>query len=291
MGGGDPCLRIDAANRLRFAIDSPAGPAAVMLRHEGESVQAEICGDGGEWMLPHLPALLGLDYQPPQIEGPRKLRAIARRYAGMRIPTLPSISLRLVQIVIQQLISYRDACTGWRQLVRRYGEPVPDQADLWFPPAPRVLRRLASSQFIECGVLPQHGRRIVASMRHASKLESLWNGGTSLGSVDRTCDLLRRIHGIGPWTIGFLRGAGLGDADAEVLGDYGHAKQVGHFFRGLKDADDQEMLRLLEPYRPHRFYVLTLLTKGAPVPPRRGPRHESLRTVSTLGPGQMALLE
>ena len=49
------------------------------------------------------------------------------------------------------------------------------------------------------------------------------------------------------------------------------------FFRGSEDADDDDMLRLLDPFRPHRFYVLSLLLKGGPVPPRRGPRATRLR--------------
>ena len=277
MGQGDPCLRFDGANGMRLALLTPEGPAAVILRQDGEQIATQTCGDGGEWLKPHLPAMLGIDYQPPDIREPRALKDIAVRLSGMRIPRLPAISLRVVQIILQQLISYRDACAGWRQIVHRYGSPVPRHDDLWFPPTPAVLRRLASHEFIECGVLPQHGRRIVEAMRHTMKIEAAWQAGTSATSIDRTCDFLSLIPGIGPWTVGFLRGTGLGDSDAEVRGDYGHPKHVSYFFNHHVDADDEEMLRLLEPYRPHRFYVLSLLINGTPKPPRRGPRGRSLR--------------
>ena len=73
----------------------------------------------------------------------------------------------------------------------------------------------------------------------------------------------------------------MGDADAEVLGDYSMPKLVSYFFENdLQAADqatDDDLIRLLEPYRPHRFYVLTLLNRGAKPPPRRGPRRKSLR--------------
>ena len=62
-----------------------------------------------------------------------------------------------------------------------------------------------------------------------------------------------------------------------VLGDYGHPHQVAHFFTGKDRSDDAEMLRLLEPHRPHRFRVLNLLIMGAPPAPRYGPRRASLR--------------
>ncbi|MEM8866321.1 MAG: DNA-3-methyladenine glycosylase 2 family protein, partial [Planctomycetota bacterium] len=177
-----------------------------------------------------------------------------------------------------QLVSFRDACAGWRQLVRRYGTPSPDLPKLWYPPEPGVLKRLVSSQFIECGILPQHGRRIVETMRRATRLEEAWNAGDGADAADRLCNRLELLPGIGPWTIGFLRGSSLGDVDAELVGDYSHPKHVAHFFgKPIAGADDEQMLKLLEPYRPHRFYALCLIILGSPAPPRRGPRRRSIR--------------
>ena len=276
MGSGDPCLQFDGRHRLKMALWTPAGPVAIDVRQQDANLYVSTSGPGSDWISPHLASLFGVNYDPPEIGEPAHLKRIARNYAGMRLATLPAISSRLIQIVLQQLISFRDACAGWRKLVRKYGTPAPAQADLWLPPSPDVLSRLASYQFIECGILPQHGRRIVSAMRYASRLESTWNAGQAPDASEATCQLLRHIPGIGPWTIGFLRGAGLGDADAVVPGDYGHPKHVANFFTGREDADDAEMVRLLEPYRPHRFYVLTLLIKGASAPPRRGPRRRRL---------------
>lgn len=277
MGPGDPCLRIDAPDCLRIALNTPEGVVAATFWHRGDEIQTQLVGDAKSWIADHLSELIGLQYQPPQFEEPRRLREIAHRFQGMRIPRLPCISARLVQIILQQLVSFRDACHGWRQLVYRFGQRVPGHDDLWFPPGADVLRGLVSHQFVECGILPQHGRRIVEVMRHSTKIEARWNAGRDPESLDRTCELLQHIPGIGPWTIGFLRGAGLGDPDAEVLGDYSHPKHVSYFFTGNTTADDEEMLRLLEPYRPHRFYVLALLLKGSPPPPRQGPRCPSIR--------------
>lgn len=279
MAAGDPCLRMDSPERLRLALHTPAGPAAVVFEHRDNGIHAETLGDGGDWLIEFLPALLGVGFQPPEFDGPAKLRTIAKRFQGMRIPVLPAITLRLAQLILQQLISFKDACSGWRNLVRRFGTPVPDQDGLWFPPKPEVLRRLVSHQFIECDILPQHGRRIVEVMRYGRKLEQIWNAGRDPEKADEVCEVLEKVRGIGPWTIGFLRGAGLGDGDAVVVGDYGHPKHVSYFFNGREnpDADDAEMLRLLEPCRPHRYYTLSLLILGAPAPPRRSPRGKRLR--------------
>lgn len=277
MGPADPCLRVEPTGRVRLAMQTCDGPAAADMQIKAGTVEASCRGEAGEQLLPELSDVLGLWFEPPQIDHPSKLRRIAKKYEGMRIPRLPAISLRLVQIILQQLISYRDACYGWRQLVLKHGCRVAGDDDLWYPPSPDVIRKLASYQFIECGIPPKHGRRIVEAMRFSKRLESLWADGRDADCADRVCELLAKIPGIGPWTIGFLRAAGLGDADAEILGDYGHPKHVSYFFTGSADGDDAEMLRLLEPYRPYRSYVLCLLIKGAPTPPRRGPKRRSLR--------------
>ena len=69
----------------------------------------------------------------------------------------------------------------------------------------------------------------------------------------------------------------MADSDAVVLGDYGFPRMVAYFFAGEQQATDDDMLRWLQPYRPHRFYVLSLLIKSGLRPPRRGPRRAPLR--------------
>lgn len=291
MGTADPCLQRDSPTQLRYTLHTPAGPAGVKVRHKGEELQVTTFGPdgnntGAEWLIPHLPNLLGVNYQPPTIEQPTKLARIAKEYGGMRIIRLPAISTRLVQIILQQLVSFRDACHSWRKLVHKYGTPVPNEPDLYFPPSPDVLKKLVSHQFIECGALPRLGQTVVECMKRAGRIEKLWNAGNDEDqeagdAADRTCELLEKLPGIGPWTIGFLRGAGLSDADAVIPGDYSHPKQVAHFFGASEEqarqAEDAKMLELLEPYRPHRFYVLSLIIKGSSRLPRRGPKRESIR--------------
>ncbi|MEM8945641.1 MAG: hypothetical protein AAGD11_10700 [Planctomycetota bacterium] len=281
MGKGNPCLRHDGNSQLRTALNTPLGPVCVVARQTESSIEAELEGSGAEWLRPHLTSFFGLDFQPPQIKGLRKLRQIAYDLRGLRLVRMPTISTSLVQIILQQLISYRDACYGWRKLAQRYGSLVPGCDDLWFPPTADALSKLSSPHFIECGVLPQHGRRIVAVSRVANELEATWDAGQAPDAIGKTSERLLKLTGVGPWTVGLLRGGAQGDADAEVLGDYSMPKLVSYFFENnlaaADQATDEEMLRLLEPYRPHRFYVLTLINRGAKHPPRRGPRRKSLR--------------
>lgn len=286
MGTADPCLQRDSQTKLRYTLHTPAGPAGVKVHHESDELQVTSFGEGGEWLIPHLPNMFGVNYQPPTIDAPSKLARIGKEYEGMRIVQLPAISMRLVQIILQQLVSFRDACHSWRKLVHKYGTPVPEEPDLFYPPSPDVFKKLVSHQLIECGTLPRLGQTVVECMKRAGRIEKQWNVGTdddqeTGDAANRTCELLEKLPGIGPWTVGFLRGAGLGDADAAIPGDYSHPSQVAYLFGASEEqarqADDAKMLELLEPYRPHRFYVLSLIIKGSSRLPRRGPKRRSIR--------------
>lgn len=277
MGRGDPCFRFDSPRQLRLAVQTPEGPAVCHIIHEQDRVRVTTSGPAGDWLSPYGADIAAVRYQPPELSEPAKLKTIALQHAGMRLPRLPVVSIRLVQIILQQLISFRDACAGWRNLVQRYGTPVPHEPDLWYPPTPLELARLVSTQFIECGILPRHGRTIVDAMRRSRRIEQAWAAGQDPESLERVSSLLAKLPGIGPWTIGFLRGTSLGDADAELRGDYSHPGHVAYFFGGGAEATDEAMFRLLEPYRPHRFYAMSLIARGSPRPRRRGPRRRSLR--------------
>ena len=167
---------------------------------------------------------------------------------GLRLVRLPVLFPRLVQIVLQQLVSFQDACHGWRRLVYRYGRTVSGHHDLRAPPTAKELARLPSHAYVECGILPQHGRRIHGLTRFAKRIETVWGGGLDDGAIDRTSQMLAQLRGIGPWTVGYLRGSSMGDADAAVVGDYGFPSRVAYFFSGEEKSNDDQMLRLLDPF-------------------------------------------
>ena len=276
MGKGNPCLRHDDT-RAQLTLDTPEGVVAVAATHAGESLQVLADGPGAEWVEPRLGALFGLRDDASGFAPTGKLKRLADANRGLRLPRLPTVFARSVQVVLQQLITFRDACRGWRLLTQRFGEEVPGSDGLFYPPPAERIARLATYQLMECDIAPKHARVILALAKQAAGLERLWGGGDDHAAIDRLSEHLLAQTGIGDWTVGYLRGAGLGDADALVLGDYGHPHHVAYFFTGQERSDDAEMVRLLEPYRPHRFRALTLLIQGAKPPPRRGPRREPLR--------------
>ncbi len=70
-------------------------------------------------------------------------------------------------------------------------------------------------------------------------------------------------------------GWGFADADACPTGDYWLPHGVTRAFTGEERGDDEKMVALLEPFRPHRFRVLRLLGAGGHGAPRHGPRKHS----------------
>lgn len=279
MGAGDPCLRIDSDHRARIAFPGANGPTAIELVQEFGSVRATLAGPDAEVLAETIPSMLGFDFIPPTFDGPTKLRRIATRFAGMRLCRIPVLYPRIVQTILQQLISFTDATQGWRRLVRKYGTPIAAYDDLIAPPNAEALSRLPSYDYTACGILPQHARRIIAVAREARRIEPQWAYGTNVAAIDQICLRLRQVRGIGPWTIGFVRGMAMGDGDAFVPGDYNHPKHVSYFFdeQDYESATDEDLARLLDPFRPSRFYVLLLLMMGAKPPPRKGPKGQLLR--------------
>lgn len=85
-------------------------------------------------------------------------------------------------------------------------------------------------------------------------------------------DRLERVPGIGVWTSAEVAQRAFGDPDAVSVGDFHLAAAVGWALTGER-TDDDEMLRLLAPYAPHRHRVVRLLfLAGRARAPGRGPR-------------------
>ena len=73
------------------------------------------------------------------------------------------------------------------------------------------------------------------------------------------------------WTAAEIRQRAHGDADAVSFGDYHVAKDVGWALTG-ELFDDEQMREFLEPWRPHRGRIPTMIALGGLQRPRRGAR-------------------
>jgi 3-methyladenine DNA glycosylase/8-oxoguanine DNA glycosylase len=267
MGSGDPCMALEAG-RVRWALYTPAGPATLEAVQGAGGLRLRAWGDGAEWLGAHAAGPLGL-LDPAEEFAPESepVRRLWRRFRGTRLPRLPVVLPRAVQVVLLQLVTTQDGHGSWRRLVRGLGEAAPGPFDLLLPPSAARLRTTAEYVFPSFGVLPRQARTVLRLAREAPWLERAAAEGPE--ALRRR---LETIPGVGEWTIQYVLGSALADTDAVLVGDYNLPHAVGFVLAGEERASEERMLELLEPYRGHRYRVIRLLWMNGVHAPRRGPR-------------------
>jgi 3-methyladenine DNA glycosylase/8-oxoguanine DNA glycosylase len=236
----------------------------------GEQVTATAWGSGAEWVLERVPALLGERDDPSGFE-PRHPLVVQewRQRPGWRVPASGLVLQHLVASVIEQKVTGKEAFSGHRRLVRRFGDPAPGPGEglgLVVPPTARGWGDIPSWEWLAAGVDPGRSRTIVRAVSYA-------------GRIDECADLpadaararLTALPGVGRWTWAEVAQRALGLPDEVSFGDYHVAKDIGWALTGTP-VDDDGLAELLEPWRGHRYRVQRLLELGGHHRPRRGPR-------------------
>lgn len=269
-GGGDPTYRVDDSGEIWRGIRAPTGPAtlAVRVRADLGEVHARAWGAGADWVLDAVPALLGADDDWSGFEPRHPVLAQARRqHPHARLGRTGLLMEALVPAIVEQKVTGQEAFAGFRGLVLTYGERAPGpgaERRLWLQPTPERLRLIASWEWLQLHIDPARSRAIVTAARVAESLERL--AGLEPAAADTR---LRSLPGIGVWTSAEVRQRSHGDPDAVSFGDYHVAKDVGWALTGTP-FDDAEMEQFLEPWRPHRGRVPTLLAAAGLRRPRHG---------------------
>ena len=271
-GGGDPTYKIVGETHWR-GVRTPLGPATLAVRPRPDEglVHAEAWGPGAEWVLDGVPALLGAEDDVSGFDvGRHPLLAEAwRRHGHGRIGRSGLVMEALTPAIIEQKVTGQEAFAGFRMLVHRYGERAPgpgEELRLWVQPDAATIRRVPSWEWLRMHVDPARSRALVTAARVADSLER--TVGLPGDEVERR---LTSLPGIGVWTAAEVRQRAHGDADAVSFGDYHVAKDLGWAVAG-RDFTDEEMAEFLEPWRPHRGRVPTLLALAAGRRPRHGAR-------------------
>jgi 3-methyladenine DNA glycosylase/8-oxoguanine DNA glycosylase len=271
-GGADPTFRVDPDGTVWRGIRTPEGTATLRLRArpaDGE-VAATAWGDGADWVLESVPAMLGADDDVSGFAPTHPVLAdVHRRRPGWRVCRTGLVMEALVPAIIEQRVTGQEALGAFRLLVHRFGERAPGAgADrgLWVQPAAATVRLIPSWEWLRLHVDPQRSRTVVRAAQVAPALER--TAGLRPDEVDRR---LRSLPGVGVWTSAEVRFRAHGDADAVSFGDYHVAKDVGWALTGVQ-VDDDGLAELLEPYRPHRYRVQRLVELAGLRRPRHGPR-------------------
>lgn len=269
-GPGDPCYQQVDGAIWRTSLTSTGPVTARLTKSARETVDCEAWGDGAAEFVDHLPALLGVDDDASGF-APRDpiIAAALRRAPHLRLGRTARVLEALVPAVLEQRVAGKDAFRAWRLLVTKFGTPAPGPAPdrMRVPPAADVWRRIPSWEFHLANVDPGRARTVVGCAARAESIERL----SARTPADARAALMS-LPGVGVWTAAEVAQRACGDADALSVGDYHLSNVVGSTLLGHR-IDDDEMIELLEPLRPHRYRAVRLLeVSGLARNPRFGAR-------------------
>lgn len=272
-GPADPTFRATADGSVWRTCRTPAGPGTLRVRAYGGEVLGEAWGPGAAWLLEQLPELLGAGDDPEAFVPRHRVVALARhRRPGLRLTRTGLVLESLIPSVLEQKVTTDEAYRAWRLLVRRFGEPAPGPAGvgerpMWVMPAPRTWALIPSWEWHRAGVDDKRASTILRAVRVAARLEQ----AVGMQAVEARARL-EVVPGVGPWTSAEVVQRSHGAADAVTVGDLHLPGIVGWALAGDREADDAEMLRLLEPYAGQRHRAARLILLSGHVPARRKPK-------------------
>jgi 3-methyladenine DNA glycosylase/8-oxoguanine DNA glycosylase len=269
-GPGDPCYQLVDGAIWKTSLMPSGAVTARLTKSAPSTVDCEAWGDGAEEFAAQLPTLLGVhddasDFAPDE----PTIAAAYRRVPHLRLGRTNRVLEALVPAVLEQRVAGKDAFRAWRLLVTKFGTPAPGPAParMRVPPAADVWRRVPSWEFHLANVDPGRARTLVGCAQRADALERL-----SARAPEDARSALMTLPGVGVWTAAEVAQRAWGDADALSIGDYHLSNVVGSTLLGHR-IDDDEMVELLEPLRPHRFRAVRLLeVSGMARNPRFGAR-------------------
>jgi 3-methyladenine DNA glycosylase/8-oxoguanine DNA glycosylase len=268
-GYQDPTTRIRGREAI-VALRTPQGPATVRLIATGMStVDAQAWGPGAGAALEGAPGLVGADDDDAGfIPVHRTLEDIWRRRRGVRLTKTGHVIQALIPAILEQKVTGFEARRAYRRLTEETSERAPGPYDgLLLPPDPDRVAALPLFAFHPFGVERRRAELLRRVCTAASALDQL-AGARRQEAAAR----LGSIRGIGPWTVAEVSRLALGDPDAVSVGDFHLPNLVAWALAAEPRADDERMLRLLEPYRGHRGRVQRLLEASGITAPRFGPR-------------------
>ncbi|MEU1791578.1 DNA-3-methyladenine glycosylase 2 family protein [Streptomyces sparsogenes] len=268
-GPGDPSFQVTADGAIWRASRTPQGAGTLRLVDRGEAVEAQAWGPGADWLLEHLPALLGAEDDPSAFTPRHRLVHQAhRRHPGLRLIRTGLVLESLIPSILEQKVTSDEAYRAWRLLLWRHGEPAPGPAErMRVMPDPRAWALIPSWDWHRAGVDAKRSSTILRAVRAARRLEE-----AAAMDLPAASARLQAIPGIGPWTAAETLQRSNGTPDAITVGDLHLPRIIGYALTGERGTDDAAMLELLAPYAGQRHRAARLILLSGRVPPRRAPR-------------------
>ena len=264
---------------------TPQGPALARFSPVGPDVQVTGWGPGAAWVLDQAPRLLGREDDAEQftdwVREQRPEWAALLASGPIRIGATDRIAEALAPAIIEQRVTGAEAFSSIRQLIRRFGEPVPGPEllpghparALRIPPSGQQWAQIPSWEFVRAGLDRSRAQAVVRAYSRIDALERLLarTTGDATARGEALQAGLCSIPGIGPWTAAQVRQVVIGDPDAWSIDDYHVPTQVARLLGGPQAGPDQAEA-LLADCRPHRYRVELLVARSPMAIQRHGPR-------------------
>jgi len=197
---------------------------------------------------------------------------LVRRFAGVRIPQLPTLWESLCWAVIGQQINLAFAYRLRNRLIAVAHGIAPGAADAApYPfPSPADVLRLRVDELRAQQFSRQKARYLMglAEACATGELASLEAAGLQHSLRDWP-DIERRLlaqTGLGPWSAAYAMMRGLGYLDGLPVGDSGLRTALQRAFRLAQPPTVAQQERLMEPFRPYRSLATYYLWKSLASP-------------------------
>ena len=226
----EPSASNGAASRAAF--HTPTGPATLEAQQRTDQVLRRALGRGGGLAVGacRSAARAQRRTRPCSPRTDPRFRSVWKRTLGIYLPTLPVLFPRLAQVILLQLVTTGEGQRAWSRIVRDMGHAAPGPHDLRLPPRSEDVAASAWVRYVADGVPHKQARTLVRCARTVASLEAsgTWGGEEAMRAVET-------LRGIGPWSVGYLRGTGLGRPGCSHYGRLPSA-QLGRMDPGRKRA-------------------------------------------------------
>jgi len=251
-----------------LAARTPFGAGSLRIRRTREELIGEAWGEGGPWLVDRLGPFAGLADEPATFHTDHPIVGeLHRRHPGWRFGRTDLVFDALMHAIVEQKVTGHEAHAAMRGLRSRFGTPAPGlNPRLRLPPDPV---RMADAPYWVYHELHLEKRRADVLRRVAASAGALDDLRKAQPTQAR--ETLLGLPGIGVWTVSKTLAISHGDADQVDVGDFHLKHMVVHHLTGRPRGTDDEMLELLEPFRPHRGRVARLIHSMGHAP-KFGPR-------------------
>jgi 3-methyladenine DNA glycosylase/8-oxoguanine DNA glycosylase len=207
--------------------------------------------EAAEWGIERVRRALGIDHDlrafHEQFRFDPLIGRAVRSYPRLRVAGRPDPFEALTLAICEQLIEYERAAAIQRRLISALGRRCVETG-MRDAPTAAALAGQAPALLASFDLSPARALTLVRAAREVS------SGRVGLHDVDPETGWrrLRKIRGIGSWTIQTLALCGQGRLDQIPAGDLAYLKFVGRLRTGnpRARASEEEVAELFEPYEP-----------------------------------------